>query len=118
MITKSDTVNHQNQISSKLEKAAILKADPTVLQETLNQRVVITEGNKQVSVTMLEAMVKGLLANSIKGKAGATNTAFKLIQQMEESTKGMSISYLQEDGSVRHHEVDLEIVLDGLGVSK
>ena len=94
------------------------KNHSTVLQETLNQRVVITEGNKQVSVTMLEAMVKGLLANSIKGKAGATNTAFKLIQQMEESTKGMSISYLQEDGSVRHHEVDLEIVLDGLGVSK
>tara|TARA_R110000824_G_scaffold399102_1_gene603965 strand:- start:2567 stop:2950 length:384 start_codon:yes stop_codon:yes gene_type:complete len=90
----------------------------TVMQETLSQRVVITEGNKQVTVTMLEAMVKGLFTNSIKGKAGATSTSFKLIQQMEESNKGVSIPYHQDDGSVKHHEVDIGKVLDGLGVSK
>ena len=91
---------------------------PTVLQETLNQRVVITEGNKKVTVTMLEALVKSLTANAIKGKAGATNMAFNLIQQMEESNKGMSFCYLQDDGSVKHQEVDIEKVLDGLGVEK
>ncbi len=90
----------------------------TVLQDMLDQDVIITEGNKQITVSMLEALVKGLLANSIKGKAGATNTAFKLIQQMEESNKEMSISHRQDDGSVKHQKLDFEKILDGLGVPK
>lgn len=87
----------------------------TVLKKEINELVLVTKGNKQEKVIVLEALVKSALAHALSGKVGALNLIFKLIAQLETSDENINISLFQEDGSVKHKEVDIKKILDGLG---
>jgi len=90
----------------------------TDLEQVLNELVLVTEGNKKVEINKQQAMFKSLIAKALNGDVKAIQTVIKLKQSLEESKASMTITNLNDDGSAGQHEVDIEKVLDGLGVPK
>jgi len=51
----------------------------TDLVDELGEKVLVTEGSKQVTITKQRAMIKSLMAKALKGDVRAVNTLVKLI---------------------------------------
>lgn len=58
----------------------------TDLVDELGEKVKVTEGSKQVTITKQRAMVKSLMAKALSGDVRAVETFIKLIQANEERT--------------------------------
>ena len=56
----------------------------TDLVDELGEKVLVTEGAKQVTITKQRAMVKSLMAKALKGDVRAADTLIKLILGSEE----------------------------------
>lgn len=61
----------------------------TDLQEELEQKVTVTEGNETSQVTKQRAMLKTLFAKAMKGDVRASNALITLILGLEETRKSV-----------------------------
>jgi hypothetical protein len=87
----------------------------TDLVDELGEKVLVTEGAKQVTITKQRAMVKSLMAKALKGDVNAANTLIKLILGSEEKNNAA--------GKLEELSTDDQAVLDSfqaqiLGKSK
>lgn len=78
------------------------------LNKVLNEKVKVTEGDKQVTITKQEAMFKSLLAKAHKGDIQAIQLIYKMTEQYESQN-------LLLNEPPEQHAVDIKKVLDGLG---
>ena len=62
----------------------------TDLQEELEQKVTVTEGNETSQVTKQRAMLKTLFAKAMKGDVRASSALITLILGLEETRKSVS----------------------------
>lgn len=64
----------------------------TELSEELSEKLTITEGGQPKKVTKLRAIVKTLVAQSLKGNTKAASTILGLIPQAEQAQAARSIA--------------------------
>lgn len=57
----------------------------TDLSEELSEKIIVTEGGKQIKITKQRAMIKSLLAKALKGDGTAAGTLLKLIPSAEQA---------------------------------
>ncbi|HIF51316.1 MAG TPA: hypothetical protein EYQ42_07325 [Thiotrichaceae bacterium] len=67
-----------------------LKNLATDLQEELEQKIVVTEGNKPQEITKQRAMIKTLFAKAMKGDIRASNVVINLILGLEQTKSNQS----------------------------
>ncbi|MFL6437529.1 MAG: DUF5681 domain-containing protein [Terriglobales bacterium] len=68
----------------------------TVLEETLNEFVVVTERGEKKTVTKMEAAVKRMVRKAISGNTHAFRVLSALVLSSEESATGLTTSELAE----------------------
>ena len=66
----------------------------TVLEETLNESVVVTEGGEKRTVTKMEAAVKRMVRKATSGNIHAFRVLSALVLSSEESAPGLTTSEL------------------------
>ena len=93
----------------------------TYLMNELAEEVRVTEGDKTVVINKQHAIIKSMIAMSLKGDARATNEILKLIRANEErisavNYSGFICSECQRASKDQVVQFDLDKVLEGLGV--
>lgn len=70
----------------------------TDLSEELAEKIVVTEGGKQLHISKQRAMIKSLLAKALKGDTRAATLLLKLLIDAEQATtKNAIVEALSED---------------------
>jgi len=95
----------------------------TYLMDELAEKVRVTEGGKQIVINKEEATFKSLIAAALNGNVRATIEVIKLIRAAEEMNAAAaklngSCTECQCVSKDQFTEVDLDKVLEGLGVQQ
>ncbi len=88
----------------------------TIFAEELNELVWVTEGGKKIKVTKQHALIKTLTAKALNGDTRSALALIKLCEQYEAMESELTALGNAGALSPEGYEIDINKVLDGLGV--
>lgn len=83
------------------------KAMNSIIEDVLRRKVVIREGGKTKKIPQVEALIRRIVNDGLKGDGKATDQALKLFQ-MSNSTKDDKV--VVDDGTIPDREADRKVL--------
>ena len=77
--------SRRNAVAQLLHDAGALDVSYSDLEDELSQKILITEGGRELTITKQRGMLKSLFAKALKGDVRAANALINLILGLEQS---------------------------------